>query len=265
MLQGGLSGGCGLAVQALVAAVAVGELALCSPQPAASQSHSASRCAACRSVPGAAASSNGAAVEGEASGQAADAAAAAAAAASSEPADPVILMRLMGCSLALGLHADRMTHETAEARASELAEIEADDLAAGKGKSAAAGSKQRRAQHRAVKAEVQAAQAASARLLATTVAGLAGLTAAVAAAERAEKAQRSAGATGQQRDEAAVELRVMGRRTMWALLRQSAELAVLTLEAASRMSDFAADFIEVPQPPVLHGCCLCVGCSGHTS
>lgn len=260
-LQGGQSGGCALVVQAAVAAVAVGELALCSPQhgptePAQPASRgAASLQAAARSSGDAAAGSAAAAADSAAMvagpEEAAAAAgskdmAAAAAAASSKAAESVVLMQLMQCSLALGSHAERISNDTAEAHATELAAIEADDLAAGKKGPKSADSKQRQAQHRAVKAEVQAAQAASARLLATAVAGLAGLTAAAVAAEVSDRAQRSAGATGQPRDEAAVEQRVAERKAMFGLLQQSTELAVSALDAASRMPGFAADFIEVP-------------------
>jgi hypothetical protein len=93
---------------------------------------------------------------------------------------------------------------------------------------------------------VEASQAASARLLATAAAGLAGLTAAAAAAEQADRAQRSAGATGQPRDKAVVDQRVMDRKAMYSLLQQGTNLAMSALDAASRMPGFAADFIEVP-------------------
>jgi hypothetical protein len=264
----GLSSGCRLAIQALVAVVAVGELALCSPPPGAIKPAQAGD----RGAPplrSAAASSDGAAPAAAALVQAADGAAAAAAAggrepaaaapaATSEAAESAILRQLLLCSLVLGGEAKRISSDTAEAWAAEIAAIEADDLAAGKSGVAAAGSKQRRAGNRAVKAEVRAAQAASARLLVTAAAGLAGLTSVAAAAVLSERAQRAAGATGQPRDKASVARRVAEKRAMASLLQQSAKMAMQTLEAAHSKPDIAADLIEVLLVFVLLLQCRCL-------
>lgn len=237
----GLSGGCGLAIQALAAAVAVGELALCSPPPARKPTQPASSGAA--PFPAAAAGGDYAAVGAGAADQAADGAAAAAAAATgelSEAAKSTILQQLMACSLVIGEQSQRITDETAEAHAAEIAAIQADDLAAAKSKSATAGGRQRRL-GKAVEADIRAGQAASGRLLATAVAGMAGL-AAVAA-------QRSTGATGQQRGSGSASLRPLragtDREAMASLLQRSTQLAMVALETAKHMPDLAPELIEV--------------------
>lgn len=188
----GLSGGCGLAVQALVAAVAVGELALCSPPPAAEPTKPASKGAAPLST--AAVDSDSAAATGA---EEATPVAAAPKAAASELAatDPMLLLRLVQCSVSLGEHALHIARDAAEWRESQMAAMWAGDSAAGRSGSASSGGRQRLLE-RAVHVEAAAAKEASARLLATAVAGLAGLTAALAAAT----VQRSAGATRQRRD-----------------------------------------------------------------
>jgi hypothetical protein len=240
VLQGGLSGGCGLAVQALVAAVAVGELALCSPPSGASSDAVPSRVAA---------DSNDGAAAGVAAAAATDTAAAAAAAAPKlavnelAAMDPMLLLRLVQCSMSLGEHALHIARDAAEWRKSQMAAMWAGDPAAGSSGSASDGGRQRLLE-RTVQAEAVAAKEASARLLATAVAGLAGLTAVLAVAA----AQRPSGATGQRHDAGPAAKRLPDAedgRTMGQLLRQSAELAASTLNAAEYMPAFAADFIEV--------------------
>ena len=247
-LQGACSG-CGLVIQALAAAVAVGELALCSPPPAFKPAPLAVNAASgggAAAEPGSPAAGDAAAAAAAAAGtkEAAAAAAAAAPGGVSDLPKSAILLRLMACSLSVGAHGQRMTDEMVEAHAAEIAEIQADDLAAAHhNKSATTSSRQRRLR-KGLEAEVRAGQAASCRLLATAVAGLAGLTSAAAAA-----AQRPTDATGQQHDAGLAAQRVLesaaDRETLKNLLRKSSQLAMAALDTAKHLPDLAPDLIEV--------------------
>lgn len=219
----GLSGGCGLAVQALVAAVAVGELALCNPPPGTAKSPQPAGDGTAPPPPS----------PGVNDGDE-PAAPGAAAAMLTDTQRSSLLPRLLGCSLELA--------EQAQKAIKSPGASEAGPAAAGRSGSTA-GSRQRRLEDRAADAQLRASQAAGSRLMVTALAGLAGLTSGAAAAAAANQRPAASGAApGPAPQHPASALH---RKRMWFLLRNSADLAVEALSAADQFPELAADFIEV--------------------
>jgi hypothetical protein len=227
----GLSGGCGLAVQALVAAVAVGELALCSPPPSGSQlAQSASDDSSRLPTSASAIDSDVATAAPAAAGEAA---AAAALSTTAETDRSRLLMSLLNCSLEL---ADQAQVAMRSPEGSDPG-----PAAAGRsGSGSTVGSRQRRPEDRAADAQLRAAQAAGRRLMVTALAGLAGLMSVAAVAQGPAATPSAASGPAPQHPANALH-----RKRMRPLLLNSVSLAVEVLAAAKGFPELAADFIEV--------------------